>query len=137
MSIKIKQISNEKVWLLRHKIMYPDRSFEFIKLSKDDEGIHFGLFANEKLVSVVSLFIENNKAQFRKLATEIEEQGKGYGTRLLNYVFEQANAYNVKSIWCNARTKKLSFYKKFDMLVTDKTYTKMGIDFVIMEKSVK
>lgn len=116
--------------------MYPDLPFDYIKLPKDADGFHFGLFQNEKLVSVVSLFIEKNKAQFRKLATLDSEQGKGYGSKLLNHIFEFSSAYNVESIWCNARANKTTFYKKFGMLTTDKTYTKVGIDFVIMEKLV-
>ena len=41
---------------------------------------------------------------------------------------------NIQSIWCNARSDKTTFYKKFGMLETDKTFNKGGIDYVIMEK---
>ncbi len=114
--------------------MHPNLSFDYIKLPKDAEGFHFGLFENEELVSVGSLFIENNKAQFRKLATLESEQGKGFGSKLLNHIFEFANTHNVESIWCNARANKTAFYKKFEMYTTEKTYTQVGIDFVVMER---
>ncbi len=135
--IKIQQIFKEDAWPMRHKIMYPDQPFESIKLPKDDEGLHFGLYVNKKLASVVSLFIESNKVQFRKLATEVEEQGKGYATQLLNFIFDHVKSYNIDCIWCNARVKKTSFYSKFGMVETDRRYSKLGIDFVIMEKSLK
>lgn len=137
MNIKINKISKQEVWPMRHKIMYPDYPFETIKLPKDDEGLHYGLFVNKKLVSVVSLFIIENKAQFRKLATEVEEQGKGYGTQLLNFIFEKVETLNVLSIWCNSRVNKANFYRKFGMIKTDKLYNKYGIDYVIMEKLFK
>ena len=38
-------------------------------LQDDEDGLHFGLFNKEKLVSVVSLFIDGEEAQFRKFAT--------------------------------------------------------------------
>lgn len=116
--------------------MYPGEPFESIKLLNDDEGLHFGLFVNEKLITIISLFVENNKVQFRKLATEVEEQGKGYGSKMLNYIFEYVKKYDVENIWCNARIKKSKFYEKFGMIKTEKTYTKFGIDFVIMKKSL-
>ncbi len=137
MNIKINRISKQEVWPMRHKIMYPDHPFETIKLPKDDEGLHYGLFVNKKLVSVVSLFIIENKAQFRKLATEVEEQGKGYGTQLLNFLFEKVETLNVLSIWCNSRVNKADFYGKFGMIKTDKLYNKYGIDYVIVEKPLK
>lgn len=134
MSIEIKEISQDKVWPLRHRIMYPDQPFESIKLPNDEKGIHFGLFVGHKLVSVVSLFLENNKVQFRKLATEIAVQKKGYGSQLLMYIISYALDRKAESIWCNARKNKYEFYQKFGMVKTDKSYTKGGISFVIMEK---
>lgn len=75
--ISIDQISALQTWPLRQRIMWPDQSLDYIKLPKDDTGIHFGLSVNEELMSVISLFVEQGNAQFRKLATESSAQGKG------------------------------------------------------------
>ena len=88
----------------------------------------------EELISVISLFIENREAQFRKFATLQKYQGKGYGTQLLGFVFDQTIDYQVNMIWCNARADKTYFYQKFGMRETDNTFVKGGIDYVIMEK---
>jgi len=134
--IEIKQIPAELTWDLRHRVMYPNKSFESIKLPDDFEGIHFGIFKNNHLVTVVSLFIRNNEVQFRKLATEKSEQENGYGTKLLQYIFDYATKIRATRIWCNARENKSYFYEKFGLYKTEKTYVQSGIKFVVMQKKL-
>lgn len=114
--------------------MWPDQPFDFVKVDEDQQGFHYGLFTSIELVSIVSLFVKDGKAQFRKFATETQHQGKGYGTFLLNYVLEEAGKFKVSSVWCNARLEKAAYYEKFGLKKTPKTYSKGGIDFVVMEK---
>lgn len=136
MNIKITKISAEETWSLRHKVMWPEKPLEYIKLPNDNNGLHYGLWKDKKIVSTISLFITNEKAQFRKLATEIAEQGNGYGTQLLMHIMTLMPNYNVHKIWCNARIDKTSFYKKFGMWETDRKFSKENINYVIMEKSI-
>ncbi len=136
-NIIISEIKAEDTWDIRHRVMWPDMPFNFVKLDKDSEGIHFGLFMDDKLISIVSLFVKNNQAQFRKFATEITEQGKGYGTKLLTFLINEAESMNVDKIWCNARIDKTKYYEKFGLLKTEKIYTKGEIDFVIIENDLK
>lgn len=133
MKIRIKQISATQVWPLRHRVMYPDLSFEAIKLEHDHKGIHFGLYAAEHLVSVVSLFRSGNVFQFRKFATETRDQGKGYGSLLLNHIIQFAGEAGAEKLWCNARISAAGFYSKFGFETTDIRSTSNDIDFVIME----
>lgn len=72
----LKEILKEQAWNIRHEVMWPDKSFEYIILEDDEDGLHFGLFNKEKLVSVISLFINGEEVQFRKFATLQQEQGK-------------------------------------------------------------
>ncbi|PCJ94987.1 MAG: GNAT family N-acetyltransferase [Flavobacteriaceae bacterium] len=136
MKNEIRQITYTDTWNIRHRVMWPNQPFDYIKLPEDAIGNHFGLFKNEKIVAVVSLFINDGEAQFRKLATEIQEQGQGYGTLLLSYLIDFTSKQKVKKIWCNARADKTSFYTKFGMVPTNKKYTKGGIEFVVMEKKM-
>ncbi len=133
-STKIKQIPLSKVLPIRHQVMWPDKPFEYIMLPNDDRGSHFGLFINGEIIAVISLFIENNKAQFRKFATLVIHQGKGFGTMLLKRIVIIAQEEGVKKIWCNARVEKSKFYERFGLKSTDKTFEKGGIHYVIMEK---
>ena len=134
MEIKIKETELGKVWELRHKVMYPERNTEYVKLEDDEKGIHLGLYTDDKLVSVISLFTDGESIQFRKFATLTDEQGKGYGTILLNEIIDYGERNNMKKIWCNSRIEKIGFYKKFGFEKTDKKYEKDGREFIIVKK---
>jgi len=134
MDYEIKEIEASKTLAIRHTVMYPNKPLTYVQLPNDAEGTHFGLFLNHQLTTIVSIFINNNEVQFRKLATLHEFQGKGYGSKLLTYIINLAKQEKRKRIWCNARVNKSSFYHKFGFKETSSRFTKGDIDFVIMEK---
>jgi predicted GNAT family N-acyltransferase len=134
--LKIKNIQASETWNLRHRVMATNRPFDSIKLPKDEEGLHFGLFQDDKLISVISIFINNETAQFRKFATEISEQGKGYGSILLEHIIEESINQKVKNLWCNARVSALGFYQKFGFEAVSETWMDNGIEYVKMEKGL-
>ena len=133
--ISIKKITTTQTYHLRHTVMWPNHPIDFIKLPEDEEGVHFGLFENDELVCIVSLFIKNKTAQFRKLATKVSDQGKGYATQILHHIILYCSQLKIEKLWCNARANKTSFYKKFGLDETKKTYRKGGIDFIVLEKN--
>ncbi|MDN5202270.1 GNAT family N-acetyltransferase [Fulvivirgaceae bacterium BMA10] len=131
----IKEIKAEDTWKLRREVMWPNENLDYVRLVEDDQGIHFGLTDHDKLISVVSLFIKDNSAQFRKFATAKGEQGKGYGTILLRFVMDKVQDLNIDRIWCNAREERSVFYEKFGMKETNQRFVKGGLKYVIMEKN--
>ncbi|PTS94877.1 N-acetyltransferase [Pedobacter sp. HMWF019] len=131
--IQIEQIQPSLTWRIRHEAMYPDMPYDSVKLDNDDDGIHFGLYADGQLSSVVSLFEQGDTYQFRKFATLPEAQGKGYGSQLLAHLIAFIKKTGAKKIWCNARVNAASFYAKFGFQKTDTTFFQNGFDFVIME----
>ncbi|MNK43781.1 Acetyltransferase (GNAT) family protein [compost metagenome] len=131
--MEIKKIKASDTWQIRHEVMWPDQPFEFVQLKEDDLGFHFGVFEEDKLVSIVSCFIEGKEMQFRKLATLEEYQGKGIATYLLKYILEFAKSKDLIKVWCNARSNKKSFYEKIGLANTHKTFVKAGQEFTIME----
>lgn len=137
MSMKIEQIAPHQTWSIRHQVMWPDRELNYVKLPEDYDGVHFGLYEDDQLISVVSAFESGQEAQFRKFATSEVHQGKGYGSQLLNYLFEWLTEQGVTRIWCNARIEKCGFYERFGMVKTDETFQKGGKDYVVMEKVSK
>ncbi|WP_298517489.1 GNAT family N-acetyltransferase [uncultured Kordia sp.] len=137
MSIKIKEIHATETYHLRHQVMWPNKPQEFVMLDNDEEGIHFGLLKDSIIISVISLFIENNVAQFRKFATKISEQGNGYGSVLLTHVMNVVSKEKkIDKLWCNARVDKTLFYERFGMVQTTKKFSKGDIQYIIMEKNV-
>jgi len=131
--IHIEQIRADLTWRIRHEVLYPNMPFEQIRLEEDGEGMHFGLFAKNQLLSVVSLFRSNDSYQFRKFATVEAEQGNGYGSKLLAYIIDYVRFAHGKKLWCNARLSAIAFYKKFGFVETDTYFTRDYIDFVVME----
>ncbi len=129
-------ISPEETWELRHKVMWPDKNLDYIKLKDDTLGRHFGLFIDEELVSVISIFVEADEVQFRKFATLENLQGKGYGTMLLQFVMQEAKKLGAKRLWCHARKNKIDFYKRFGLEESGETNSKDGFEYAIMSKKL-
>ncbi|OKL38785.1 GNAT family N-acetyltransferase [Pontibacter flavimaris] len=135
--MQIKEITARETWQLRRDVMWPEQSINYVQLPEDESGQHFGLYLSGELVSVVSLFVEGERAQFRKFATLPQNQGKGYGTALLQHLILQAAAQGIKQLWCNARQEKAGFYKRFGLQETNHTFGKGGKDYVVMEGSIR
>ncbi len=136
MKIEIRTILAPLVWPIRQEVMWPDEPLDYVKLPNDEIGLHYGLFENQELISVVSLFIENREAQFRKFATRVNRQGKGYGSQLLSYMINEAQSHGIDRLWCNARLDKTSFYHKFGLKETAHSFVRNGQSYVVMEKLI-
>ncbi len=131
--IEIKEISAAETWQLRHKVMWPNEPFEFVILSEDEDGFHYGLFEKERLISVISLFRNGSEGQFRKFATDKDFHGKGYGSKLLNHLMQEAKLLNISYLFCSARITAIAFYEKFGMKLASDIVRKNGKDYVKME----
>jgi GNAT superfamily N-acetyltransferase len=130
----IQLIEAKQAWPIRHKVMYPEQEFDDVRIPNDADGEHFGLFEDDQLISVVSYFHDGDKGQFRKFATLEEQQGKGYGRQLLEFLIAHAKAAGAKRLWCNARKSALGFYSKYGFLETGRTFHQDGHDFAIIER---
>jgi phosphoribosylformimino-5-aminoimidazole carboxamide ribotide isomerase len=135
--IYIEQIRPELTWRLRQQILYPTQKLYEIELDEDQQGIHFGVFTNDSLVGIISLFQNDTSFQFRKLAVLPEYQKMGIGNSLLNRVEEFARAEGGTVIWCNARTSAIGFYMKAGYVHTGKLFSKNGFEYEILEKKIK
>ena len=136
MAFEIRPILAAQTWPIRHLVMWPDEPMAYIQIPNDHEGKHYGLFVEQQLVSIISLFTDSRSVQFRKFATLINFQGKGYGSALFQYVFEIVKKEGSDKVWCNARISKTGFYRKFGMMETNRHFRKGGLDYIIMEKEV-
>ncbi len=135
--MEIKKISPSDTWSIRQSVMWPDKPLTYVQLEEDKKGLHYGVFENAELLSVISLFIENENAQFRKFATQVIHQAKGHAAALLNFLIHECEKQHIKTLWCNARTSAYPFYQKFGFEIVSETWTKDGIEFVKMSKTLK
>ncbi|HVS93385.1 MAG TPA: GNAT family N-acetyltransferase [Mucilaginibacter sp.] len=134
MKISIEQIRPELTWYLRQKVLYPTQKLYEMEMDEDQNGIHFGVFTDNKLVAVVSLFDHGGDFQFRKLAVDPDYQGKGIGNTLLTYITNFSKNEGGHRIWCNARDSAYGFYLKAGFAHVDKPFSKNGFNYDIMEK---
>ncbi|TDE16364.1 GNAT family N-acetyltransferase [Dyadobacter psychrotolerans] len=134
MKIEIRIIDADETLAIRHQVLWPDKSPDFVKVPEDESAFHFGLFADDKLVAVISLFPEGDKIRFRKFATVAAFQNRGLGSILLNYVFDFAKNEGYKKIWCDARTTALPFYERFGFSRFSDSFLKENIEYYKIEK---
>ena len=135
-SFEIRDTPLEIAWAMRKEVMYPGETIDFVKLEDDNSGMHWGLYVEDQIVSVISVFERNRVIQFRKFATMASMQGKGYGTSLLHHVIQWAQNNGMKSIWCNARKSAAGFYEKFGMVQNGPCWEKNRIEFIKMEMNL-
>ncbi|CAL1520093.1 1-(5-phosphoribosyl)-5-[(5-phosphoribosylamino)methylideneamino]imidazole-4-carboxamide isomerase [Chitinophaga sp. MM2321] len=131
--MNIRKISVDDTLQLRRDVLYPNWELSAVKLDHDVDGLHFGVFESGQLVTVVSLFLGRQEAQFRKLATTPAAQGKGYGKAVLSHLIDICKKEKIKLLWCNARDTAVSFYDKLGYTRKGDYFIKDGISFIRME----
>lgn len=117
----VKQISSQQTYIVRQPVLRPGKPLESCIFDGDDlpQTIHFGVYLNEILLGIVSVFKVSNynfenpdQYQLRGMAVMPEYQKKGLGDLLLNaaenYIAQQQGGL----IWFNAREIAVGFYKK-------------------------
>jgi GNAT superfamily N-acetyltransferase len=134
--IHIEQIRHELTWRLRQEVLYPNKQLLDMAMDEDADGIHFGAFKNDDLVGVVSLFKSGDSFQFRKFAVKQPVQKMGIGSSLLEYITDFAIAEGGNKLWCNARLAAIPFYISRGFDQTGKGFSKNGIGYEILEKSI-
>ena len=134
MEVVIKKASLEEILPIRHKVLWPDKPFEFVKVDGDEEGIHFGLYEDSKLVTVISLFAEGKNLRFRKFATLRKYQNRGLGKLMILKVIDYAQENNFERLWCDARTDALNFYERAGFQKISEPFFKENIEYYKIEK---
>ncbi|TGD81254.1 GNAT family N-acetyltransferase [Hymenobacter wooponensis] len=135
--VQIRPITAAETYPLRHQVLWPQESPDYIKLNYDEQGHHFGAFYNNQLVSVISLFIDGNVARFRKFATRPDCQGQGIGSKLLRHVLEYARTKGAQRIWCDARAVNEAFYRAFGLEPEGNRFYRGTIPYMRMARDLK
>lgn len=127
----VKIINFEKTYKLRHSVLWPHKSIENCFIDIDQNGVHFGCYFKDELISIGSFFRMKNEdfpfhlIQFRlrAMATNLLHKGLGAGTTLINFAskFLKQNC-SADIIWCDARELAVNFYKKNDFEILKGPY---------------
>lgn len=120
--VKIKQIHYKETYPIRQIVLRPNRPLETCFFQGDEwkTTFHFGLFFEEKLVGIISLFKndnplfdeEENQYQIRGMAVLDYFRKYGLGKKLVEYSEDYLKQNNISIIWFNARESAVGFYQK-------------------------
>ncbi len=99
----------------------------------DKEAFHLGFFAEEELVGVASFFpnkhpkVNGIAYQLRGMAIAKDQQGKGFGKKLIDFAVTQLKVTQAGYLWCNARTSAKGFYEHMGFEVISLEFTIEGV----------
>lgn len=131
--MRIRAIKWEETLPIRHKVLWPNKPESFCRVDGDELANHYGVYIEEKLVSVASIYIEDKVARLRKFATLVEFQNAGLGTKLITHIINVLKSAGIEYFWCDARTTAVGFYQKFNMVQQGDEFTKSGILYIKMK----
>ncbi len=130
--MNIRAITWEDALPIRHNVLWPNKSALFCKVAGDEAAKHYGVYIDNMLVSVASVYIDGKTARLRKFATLVKFQGKGFGTKLISYIINLLINIQVTSFWCDARKTAIEFYRQFNMVQQGGEFDKSGVWYVKM-----
>lgn len=129
----IRAIQWEEALPVRHMVLWPSKPLLFCKVDGDEVANHYGLYIENKLVSVASIYIEDRTARLRKFATSVEFQNKGLGKKLITHIINELKSIGIEYFWCDARKTAIGFYQKLNMMQQGGEFSKSGILYVKMK----
>ncbi|KAF8840631.1 hypothetical protein BDN67DRAFT_968337 [Paxillus ammoniavirescens] len=148
----VRKITAEQTGELRHLVLWPHKPRDFVRLDEDEDGDHFGAFfpSQDEPVAVISVFFERipapgtNKdgnegsqhrisARFRKFACHPDFQGRGIGTKLLNYIASYCWGMGAKILWCDARLSSSQWYQKRGLVSFGDSFFKESVEYTRMK----
>jgi len=117
--IQISEISTLETFIVRHPVLRPGKPIETCHFDGDDLNTtkHFGLFENNVLAGVISLFkkddgtfADDNQFQIRGMAVLENLRKRGFGELLVRHVENVVAKEKGKLVWFNAREVAVKFY---------------------------
>ena len=141
----IKKISAEETFTVRHPVLRKGKPIESCHFDGDELATtqHFGLFENNQLEGVISLFENSHslfkdkrQAQIRGMAVLENNQGKGFGRLLVEHAESALKLQNIDLIWFNARENAVGFYQKLGYEIIGNAFDikDVGIHYVMWKR---
>lgn len=140
--IKIKKITYLETFPVRSAVLRQGKPIEtcYFEGDESEDTTHFGLFLEDNLVGIASVFKTSNKNftqnkqfQLRGMAVLESFQGFGFGGLLLDKTIEFAKENEAELLWFNARENAVNFYKNYNFSIFGKPFdiTGIGIHYVM------
>ena len=129
--MNIREIQAETTFAVRLPVLRAGKPIETCKFDGDDLAttVHFGYYANEKLVGVASifrksseLFSESLQFQLRGMAVLETHQKMGIGAHLFKHCHKYCKSQENGILWFNARTSAVPFYKSLNCQIIGEAF---------------
>jgi GNAT superfamily N-acetyltransferase len=129
--ISIKKINYLDTFPVRSAVLRQGKPIEMCSFIGDDavDTTHFGLFIENNIIGVASVFTSNNEnfdnktqLQLRGMAILKEYQNMGYGKLLIEEIFNFIESTQVELLWFNARETAVPFYEKLGCIKKGSSY---------------
>lgn len=117
---------------IRHKVLWPSKPVEFCHVAGDENAYHVGVVINDALISVASIYFDNDSARLRKFATLENFQGQGFGSKLILQILSTLKDKGIRYLWCDARESATGFYDKLGFKVDGDKFYKSGVAYFKM-----
>ncbi|MGL2963044.1 GNAT family N-acetyltransferase [Flavobacterium sp. RSB2_4_14] len=141
----LKKITSSETFDVRQPVLRKGKPIESCYFEGDDldTTLHFGVFEDDKILGVISvfdnnnsLFEEKNQAQIRGMAVLENYQGKGFGKKLVVHCEKEMILQNKKLIWFNARVNAVGFYKRMGYTIVGNPFEikEVGMHYVMCKK---
>jgi ribosomal protein S18 acetylase RimI-like enzyme len=141
----VKKITALETYPVRHQVLRKGKPIETCTFDGDNDAttMHFGLYENEKIIGIVSIYLANNhiftdemQFQIRGMAVLENFQGKGFGKQLILASENFCEEKKATLIWFNARDKAIPFYEKLGYESIGEAFEipNIGIHFVMYKK---
>jgi predicted GNAT family N-acyltransferase len=133
--IIVKRVTANDVYPLRHRVLRPNQTMADCIWAQDSEAhtAHFAAEINGQIIGIASIAISPregdppNTWRLRGMATVPELQGQGVGAQVLSACLVHAKSCGGTLMWCNARTKALTFYLRHGFETVGEEFEIKGI----------
>ena len=139
----IRFINAEETYPIRREVLRKNIDLPYkLEGDFDKDTIHLGAYIDEELVSIVTLInrrkeqLKGEQFQLRGMGTLSEYRGKGYGKLLVRQSEEYLISIGIQTIWCNARTEAIGFYKSLNYNTIGESFNvpKIGIHYLMYKE---
>ena len=121
--VEVRRITFQETAPLRQAVLRPHQALSEMAYAGDQDAstIHGGLFCENKLSGIASLYEEGRPGaetawRLRGMAIDPAHQGKGFGRQLLAFLLSEARCDGAKAVWCNARASAIKFSLRMGFL---------------------
>ncbi|WP_438464911.1 GNAT family N-acetyltransferase [Marinomonas sp. PE14-40] len=129
----IQAITWQECLPIRQQVLWPHRPEIFCQIEEDKDAKHYGVFIDNQLVSVASLYFKTIngicRVRLRKFATITSYQRKGIGRKLLSHIIQDLASSGVDYFWCDARKDNQNFYLNLGFKVIGQSFYKFDIEY--------